>query len=90
MFPSSADGECVVCGVVESASSNLGRRIGTNADLTTSIGSSSESESCRSMDEFSLWWCDEDVGLLELGLDEETGDNRDDSLPCPCPCCCKG
>lgn len=70
--------------VVESAScSILGRRIGTNADLTTSMCSSSESESCRSMDELSLWcewWCDEDVGLLELGLDEETGDRRDDSL----------
>lgn len=62
--------------------------MGTKADLTTSIGSSSESESCRSMEEFSLW-CDEDVGLLELGLDEETGDSRDDSvlfrLWCGCP-----
>lgn len=66
--------------VVESACSSLGRRMGTNADLTTSICSSSESsESCRSMDEFSLW-CDEDVGLLELGLDEETGERRDDSV----------
>lgn len=69
---------CMV--VVESACSSLGRRMGTNADLTTSICSSSESsESCRSMDEFSLW-CDEDVGLLELGLDEETGERRDDSV----------
>lgn len=65
--------------VVESATSNLGRRMGTKADLTTSMGSSSESESCRSMEEFSLW-CDDDVGLLELGLDEETGESRDDSV----------
>lgn len=59
--------------VVESATSSLGLRMGTNADLTTSIGSSSESsESCGKP--LSLWWCWDEVGLLEDGRDDETGD----------------
>ena len=94
----SLDGECsftVESGVfvVVVVAVSVGLRIGTNADLTTSICSSSESSSddecmdCsfvefNSMEELILWAVD---WLLDGGLDEEFLEEAGDSLElCSC------